>query len=146
MGGLLHRLAVVGPEEPRAGAAHVRVYWGLLPSAAEEAWLREIGNAGEPLLPDAEIALHRHVAVSGVQRPVVGDRRVEVPGVDVGRGIGRAQGCSSPARQCMAQLCLLRDCAECPHCGGPQVEVAVVTGDYELGVAGPGGVFCRTVA
>ena len=75
------------------------------------------------------------VAVSGPQRPVVGGRRGEVPGVDVGRGVGRAQGCVPPLRQRMAQLCLLRDRAERSHCGGPQVEVAVMTGDYELGVA-----------
>ena len=47
--------------------------------------------------------------------------------MDIGRGVGRAQGCP------------LRDRAERPHCEGPQVEVAVMTGDYELGVAGARG-------
>ena len=121
------------------GAPHVHVYWGLLQAAAEEAWLRDDGDAGEPLLPDAVPALHRRVAVPGPQRPVVGGRCAEVLGVDVDRGVGRAQGCVPPVRQRMAQLCLLRDCAERPHCGGPQVEVAVVTGDHELGVAGNSG-------
>ena len=44
-----------------------------------------------------------------------------------------------PVRQQMAQLCLLRDSAERPHCGGMHVEVAVMTGGYELGVAGTRG-------
>ena len=101
--------------------------------------MREDGDAGEPLLRDVEPALHRPVDVSGPQRPVVGGRRGEVPGVDVGRGVGRAQGCVPSVRQGMVQLCLLRDRAERPHCGGPQVEVAVSTGDYELGVAGTRG-------
>ena len=48
------------------------------------------GDAGEPLLADAEPALHRRVAVSGPQRPAVGGRRGEVPGVDMGCGVGRA--------------------------------------------------------
>ena len=117
------------------GASHVHVHRGLHRAAAEEAWLQESGDAGWPLLLDAEPALHRHVAVSGPQRPVVGGRRCEVPGLDVGRALGRAQVCAPPVRQHMAQLCLLRDRAERPNFGGPQVEVAVMTGDYELGVA-----------
>ena len=117
------------------GAAHVHVHWGLFWAAAEEAGLREDGDAGEPLIPDAEPALHQRVAVSGPQRPVVGGRRGEVPGVHVGRGVGRAQGCVSSVRQRMVELCLLRDRAERLHGGGPRVEVAVTTGDYELGVA-----------
>ena len=44
------------------GASHVHVHQGLLRAAAEEARLREDGNAGEPLLSDAEPALHRRVA------------------------------------------------------------------------------------
>ena len=60
------------------GAPHVHVDRGLLRVAAEEARLREDGGAGEPLLPDAEPALHRRVAVSGPQRPVVGGRRAAV--------------------------------------------------------------------
>ena len=107
------------------GASHVHVHRGLLRAAAEEARLRENGDAGEPLLSDAEPALHWRVAVPGPQRPVVGGRRGEVPGLDIGRGVGRARGCVRP----------LRYCAELPHRGGPQVEVAVMTGDYELGVA-----------
>ena len=59
--------------------------------------------------------------------------------MNVGRGMGRAQGCAPSVRQRMVQLCLLRDCAERLHCGGPQVEVAVSTGNDELGVAGTRG-------
>ena len=118
------------------GASHVHVYRGLLRAAAEEARLREDGDTGEPLPPDAEPALHRRLAISGLLRQVVGSGRVEVPGVDVGPGVGRAQGCVPPMRQRMAKLYLLRDRAERPHCGGSQVEVAVMTGDYALGVAG----------
>ena len=77
------------------GASHVHVHRGLLRAAAEKARLWDDGDAGEPLLPDAEPALHRRVAVSGPQRPAVGGRRGEVPGVDVGRGMGRAQRCVS---------------------------------------------------
>ena len=33
-GRLVHRLAVVGPEEPRVGTPHVHVHWGLLRAAA----------------------------------------------------------------------------------------------------------------
>ena len=57
------------------GAAHVHVHRGLLRAAAEEARLRENGDAREPLLADTEPALHRRVAVPGPQRPVVGARR-----------------------------------------------------------------------
>ena len=67
------------------------------------------GDAGEPLLTDAEPALHRRVAVSGPQRPAVGGRRGEVPGVDIGFGVGRAQRCVSPVLQRMVRLCSLRD-------------------------------------
>ena len=77
------------------------------------------GDAREPLLTDAEPALHRRVAVSGAQRPVVGGPRGEVPGVDVGCGVGRAQRCVSPVRQRMVRLRLLRKLAERPHRGGP---------------------------
>ena len=58
-GCLLYRLAVVGLEEPRVGAAHMHVHRGLFLASAEEARLQEDGNSGEPLLPDAEPALHR---------------------------------------------------------------------------------------
>ena len=91
-GRFLHRLAVV---------AYVQVYWGLLRATAEEARLRKDGTAGEPLLPDAEPALHRCAAVSGPQRQVVGGRRGEVPGVDIGRGVGRAQRGFPSVRQRM---------------------------------------------
>ena len=64
-------------------------------------------------------SLHRRVAVSGPQRPAVGGRRGEVPGVDLGRGMGRAQRCVSPVRQRMVRLRPLRDLAEHPHRGGP---------------------------
>ena len=120
-------------------AAYVHVYWALLRATAEGERLSEDGDAGEPVIADAEPALHRRVAVSGPQRTVVGGRRGEVPGVDVGFGVGRAQGCVPSVRQRMVQLCLLRDRAERLHCGRPQVEVAVSTGDYELGVAGTRG-------
>ena len=70
---------------------HVHVYQGLFPAPAEDSGLWEDWDAREPLLAGAEPALHQRVAVSGPQRPVVGGRRGEVPGVDVGRGVGRAQ-------------------------------------------------------
>ena len=79
------------------GASQVHVHGGPLRASAEEARLREDGNAGEPLLSDAEPALHRRLALPGPQRPVVGGRRGEVPGVDIGCGVGRAQGCVSSA-------------------------------------------------
>ena len=100
------------------GAPHVHVHRGLLRAAAEEARLREDGNAGEPLLSDAEPALHRRVAVLGPQPPVVGGRRGEVPGVDIGCGVGRAQRCVSSVRQRTVRLCPLRDRAERSHRGG----------------------------
>ena len=58
----------------------------------------EDGDAGKPLLPEAEPELHRRVAVPGPQRPVDSCCRGKVPGVDVGRGVGRAQGCVSSVR------------------------------------------------
>ena len=100
------------------GASHVHVHRGLLRAAAEETRLREDRNAGEPLLSDAEPAWHQSVAVPGPQRPVVGGCRGEVPGVDIGCGMGRAQGCVSLVRQRMVGLCPLRDRAERPHLGG----------------------------
>ena len=101
------------------GAPHLHLHRGLFLAAAEEARLREYGDAGEPLLPDAEPALHRRVAVPGRQRPVVGGRRGEVPGVDIGCGVGRAQRCVPSVRERMVRLCLLRDCAEHSHRQGP---------------------------
>ena len=77
------------------------------------------GDAGEPLLMGAEPALHRRVAVSGPQRPVAGGCRGEVPGADIGCGVGRAQRCLPLVRQHMVRLRSLRDLAERPHCGGP---------------------------
>ena len=68
----------------------------------------EDSDAGELLLTDAEPALHRRVAVSGPQRPAVGGRRGEVPGVDIGLGVGRAQRCVSSVRQRMVRLRPLR--------------------------------------
>ena len=61
----------------------------------------EDDDAEEPLLTDAEPALHRRVAVPGPQRPVVGGCRGEVSGVDIGRGVGRAQRCVSSVCQRM---------------------------------------------
>ena len=78
------------------GAAHVHVLWGLFRAAAEEGRLRENSDAGEPLLQDAEPALHRCVVVSGPQRLVVGGCRGDVPSVDVGRDVGRAKGACLP--------------------------------------------------
>ena len=121
------------------GASHVHAHRGLLRAAAEEARLREDGDAVEWFLLDAEPASHRRVAVPGPQRPVVGGRRGEVPGVDISCGVGRAQGCVSLVRQRLVCLCPLRDRAECSHRGRPEVEVAVMAGDYELGVAGTRG-------
>ena len=100
------------------GASHVHLHRGLLRAAAEEARLREDGNTGEPLLSDAEPALHRRVAVPSPQRPVVGGRRGEVPDVDIGCGVGRAQGCVSSVRQRMVRLCPLRNRAKRSHRGG----------------------------
>ena len=116
-GRLLYRQAVVGREEPRVGAPHVHVHQGLLQAAAEEARLWD--DAGESPLPDAEPALHRRVAVPGPQRPVVGGRRGEVFGVDIGRGVGCGQRCVSSVRLRMVRLCSLRNLAERPHCAGP---------------------------
>ena len=48
--------------------------------------------------------LHRRVAVSGPQHPAVGGRRGEVPGVDIGCGVGPAQRCVSSVRQRMVRL------------------------------------------
>ena len=79
----------------------------------------EDGDAGEPLLTDAEPALHWRVAGSGPQRPAVGGRRGEVPGVDIGCGVGRGQRCVSSVRQRMVRLRQLRNLAERPHPGGP---------------------------
>ena len=101
------------------GASHLPVHRGLLRAAAEKTRLWDDGDAGEPLLPDAEPALHRRVAVSGPQRPAVGGRHGEVPGVDVGCCVGCAQTCVSPVRQRMVRLRPLRDLAEHPHRGGP---------------------------
>ena len=58
------------------------------------------------------------VAVSGPQRPVVGGRRGEVSGVDIGCGVGCAQRCVSSVRRRMVRLCSLRDLTERPHRGG----------------------------
>ena len=117
------------------GAGYVHVRRGLFLASAEETRLRDDEDAREPLLSDAEPALHRSVAVPGSQRPVVVGRCPEVPSVDVGRGLGRAQGRVSPLRQRVIDLCPLSDRAERLHYGGPRVKVAVMTGDVELGVA-----------
>ena len=100
------------------GAPHLHVHRGLLRAAAEEAWLQKNGNTGEPLLSEAEPALHRRVAIPGSQRPVVGGRRGEVPGVDIGCGVSRAQRRVSSVRQRMVRLCPLRNRAERSHRGG----------------------------
>ena len=86
------------------------------------------------------------MSASGPQSPVAGDRRGEVPGVEVGRGVGRVQGLLPSVRQRMVQLCLLRDRAEHLQGGGPQVEVTVLTAIMSWAWLGPVGVFCRTVS
>ena len=55
----------------------------------------------------------------GPQRPAVGGRRDEVPGMDIGCGVSRAQRCVSSMRQRMVRLRPLRDLAERPHRGVP---------------------------
>ena len=101
------------------GVPHVHVHRGLLRAAAEEARVQEDGKAGEPLLSDAEPALHRRVAVSGRQRPLVGGRHCDVPGVDVCSAWAAPKGCVRSVRQRMVHLRSLRDRDECLHCGGP---------------------------
>ena len=118
------------------GAAHVHVHQGLFPARAEEAWLWEDGDAGEPLLRVMEPALHRRVAVPAPQRPVGDGSHGEVGGMDVGRGVGHAQGRVPLMRRCVAELCLVGDRTERPHGGGPQFQVTVTAGNDELGVAG----------
>ena len=49
--------------------------------------------------------------------------------------MGRAQRCVSSVRQRMVRLCPLRNLPDRPHRGGPVIEVAVMTGDNELGLA-----------
>ena len=63
--------------------------------------------------------------------------------MDVGRGVGRAQGLVPSMCQRVAELRLLGHRAKRRHGGGPQIQVAVTAGDNELGVAG---LFCRTVS
>ena len=108
------------------GAAHVHVHRGLFLAPAEGARLREDGAAGESLLSDAEPALHRCVAIPGSQRSVVGGCCREVPGVDVGCGVGRAQGRASPVRPRVVELCPLCNRAERLYGRGPQVKGAVM--------------------
>ena len=48
------------------GVAQMHVQPDLFPAPAEQAWLWDDGDTGEPLLPDAEPALHVCVAVSGL--------------------------------------------------------------------------------
>ena len=88
-------------------APHVHVYRGPLGAAAEEAGLREDGDAGKLLLSDVEPALHRRVAVPGPQRLVVGGRRGGVPGVD--RGCGGA----APRDVCTRCVSAWSVCARC---------------------------------
>ena len=87
--------------------AHVHVYRHLFPAPAEDAGLSEDCEAGEPLLPGAKPAVHQCVAVSGPQLPVVSGHRSEVPGVDVGCGVGCAQGPVPSMRGRVGELRLL---------------------------------------
>ena len=49
--------------------------------------------------------------------------------------MGCAQRRVSPLRRLVVELCPLCDHDERLHCGGPQVEVAVMAGDNDLGIA-----------
>ena len=118
------------------GAAQVHVQGGLFRAPAEEAWLWENGDAREPLLPGLEPVLHLCVAVPGPQRLMVGGRGCEIPVLDVGRGVGPAQGRVPSIGQRSTKFRLLSHRAKRPHGGGLQLEVAVIAGDNELGVAG----------
>ena len=56
--------------------------------------------------------------------------------MDVGRGMGRAQGGVPSMCRRVTELRLLGYCAKRPHGGGRWLKVAVTAGDNELGVAG----------
>ena len=104
-------------------------------SSAEEAGLGEDGHVGVPILPLAEPALHRCLAVPGLQGPVDGGCRGEIPGVEVGQGVRPAQGRVHPVRRGVAALRPLRHGAKRPHGGWPQLGVAVIAGNSELRLA-----------
>ena len=93
----------------------MHVHRGLFLAPAEQARLWDDVEGGEALLSDAEPALHPRVAVAGLQHSVVGGRRGEVPGMEVGRGVGRAQGCLSSVRGRVVELCVLCDGVERLH-------------------------------
>ena len=119
---------------------------GLLRAAAWEPPLWEDGDAGEPLLTDAEPALHRRVAVSGPQRPAGGCRRGEVPGVNIGCGVGRAQRCVTSVRQ---RMVVCARCATSPSVrivGGRRSRWPSRPATMSWAWPGSGGVFCRTVS
>ena len=117
-------------------AAQVHVHRGPFLAPTEKAQLWEDGDARVSLRLDAEALLHRYVAVPGSQLLMVGGCRNEVPAVDLGRGLGRAQGRMSSVLRRVVELCLLCDRGERLHGGGPQFKVAVMAGNNELGVAG----------
>ena len=137
-GCLLYRLAVVGQRS--------RDRRGEQRRGGEEAWLWEDGDAGEPLLRDAEPALRWRVAVGAPQRLVVGGCRCEVPSVDVGRGAGLAQGCVSSVRQRVAELCPLGYRAKCLHGGDRKSRWPSLPAMMSWVWPGPSSVFCRTVS
>ena len=66
--------------------------------------------------------------------------------MDVVRGVGRAQGCVPLVRQRLVQLCLLRDRAERPHCGGSRSRSPSRRAIMSWAWLGPGGVFCWMVS
>ena len=68
-------------------------------------------------------------------RALVGGCRGEVAGVDVGRGVGCAQGCVSSVRRRLVRLRFLGYRAKRLHGGEPQVEVDPTAGDDQLGMA-----------
>ena len=128
------------------GAAHVHVYRRLFPAPAEGAWLGEDEYASELVLPGAEPALHWCVAVPGSQCPVASGHRREVPGMDLGRRVGRARGRVPWMRRCVAELRLAGYRAKRLHGGGPSHEVAINATKMSPAWQGPGVVFCRSVS
>ena len=126
---------------PRACAPGVSSWF-----PTEEARLWEDGDAREPLLPDAEPALHRRLAVPGLQRSFVACCCSEVAGVDVGGGVGRAQGCVFSVHQWVVALCPLCNHAKCLHGAGRRSSWLSLPAMMSLASPGPGGVLCRTVS
>ena len=62
--------------------------------------------------------------------------QLQLPGVDVGRSVGRVQGRVPSMRRRVAELRLLGYSAKRPHGGGRQLEVAVTAGNNDFAGAG----------